>query len=496
MIALPGLLIAQGKLAVARQVLEGFLRCLDGGLVPNRFPDQAGPAEYNTVDATLWMFQAVRADLTAGGDRTFLKNIFYPAARGIIAAHVRGTHHGIHVDAEDGLLVAGGPGANLTWMDARVDGRPVTPRHGKPVEVNALWYNALRLMERWATDVGGPLEAAEYRGLADRVELSFSELFWNPARNCLYDVDSPRRPRWPGAPQSTVGAQSSVSPPRRDAPPFRPPHGGVGFCSRRWDSGRWHREKRATNRATAEVPQSATPPTTKVWSGPGCWDPSSMPTSSFTAAVRRRGPTVGHCCAASRRTSWKRRAWARSRNASRQRRRFARSVPRLRRGASLSCFVYGIRCSSSPSTRRRRPQSRGRASSPRWEWQASDDSNEVDHGAFRGICNRSSLARSVYGFSLRLRCAPGASELTRASDSARPHTASRPDGIGHGHTRPFSSSIHPGAPGPGRISIRRSPPSSMHSVESRAATLLRTSEPNSLGALQVSSSQRPCSVSG
>jgi len=194
MIALPGLLIARGKLDVARQVLEGFLRLLDGGVVPNRFPDQAGPAEYNTVDATLWMFQAVRAYLAAGGDRAFLKEAFYPAARGIIEAHLRGTHHGIHVDAADGLLVAGGPGTNLTWMDARVNGQPVTPRHGKPVEVNALWYNALRLMEDWAGEFRNAVEAARYVELAQQVARSFDASFWNPNTGCLYDVLLPEGP--------------------------------------------------------------------------------------------------------------------------------------------------------------------------------------------------------------------------------------------------------------------------------------------------------------
>jgi predicted glycogen debranching enzyme len=194
MIALPGLLLVTGRLAEGRRVLEGFLRYLDGGLVPNRFPDREGPAEYNTVDATLWMFQAVRAYLGASGDPGFLGDVFYPAARGILEAHFRGTHHGIHVDPADGLLVAGGPGTNLTWMDARVDGQPVTPRHGKPVEVNALWYNALRLMEGWASALGDAPQASRYGGLAHRAAVSFDRLFWNPAKECLYDVILPEGP--------------------------------------------------------------------------------------------------------------------------------------------------------------------------------------------------------------------------------------------------------------------------------------------------------------
>ena len=194
MISIPGLLLVPGKLGVARRVLEGFLAHLDGGLVPNRFPDQSGPAEYNTVDATLWMFQAVHAFLAAGGETDFLKDVFYPAAQGVVDAHLRGTHHGIRVDSSDGLLVAGGPGSNLTWMDARVNGQPVTPRHGKPVEVNALFYNALRLMERWAGELGDAPGAARYGALAAKTEASFASAFWNPARDCLYDVLLPEGP--------------------------------------------------------------------------------------------------------------------------------------------------------------------------------------------------------------------------------------------------------------------------------------------------------------
>ena len=194
MISLPGLLVARGQLALAREVLEGFLAHLDGGLVPNRFPDAAGPAEYNTVDATLFMFQAVHAWEQAGGSPAFVREVFYPAACAIVDAHLRGTHHGIHVDPLDGLLVAGGPGTNLTWMDARVDGVPVTPRHGKPVEVNALWYNALRLSERWARQVGDGPRARSFGREADLVAGAFDRAFWNDARRCCHDVILPEGP--------------------------------------------------------------------------------------------------------------------------------------------------------------------------------------------------------------------------------------------------------------------------------------------------------------
>jgi predicted glycogen debranching enzyme len=194
MISLPGLLIGRGRLDLAREVLEGFLAHLDGGLVPNRFPDAAGPAEYNTVDATLFMFQAVNAWEQAGGSPEFVRDVFYPAACVIVDAHLRGTQHGIHVDPHDGLLVAGGPGSNLTWMDARVDGVPVTPRHGKPVEVNALWYNALRLSERWARRLGDGPRAQSFAAEADRVAAAFDRAFWNDARQCCFDVVLPEGP--------------------------------------------------------------------------------------------------------------------------------------------------------------------------------------------------------------------------------------------------------------------------------------------------------------
>src|SRR5258707_6096200 len=135
MIALPGLLLSSGLLDEARQVLRGFLQYVNQGLIPNRFPDRGEQPEYNTVDATLWMFQAVHAYLQAGGDRAFLRDEFYPAARAILRWHGRGTHHGIAGDERDGLLRAGGEGTQLTWMDAKGDGRVITPRHGKPGQV-------------------------------------------------------------------------------------------------------------------------------------------------------------------------------------------------------------------------------------------------------------------------------------------------------------------------------------------------------------------------
>jgi predicted glycogen debranching enzyme len=177
MISLPGLLIAPRRLDEARQIIEGFLKHRNQGVIPNRFPDSGETPEYNTVDATLWMFQAVRAWLAAGGDREFLHDVFLPAAKDIVEWHRKGTWYGIHVDPEDHLL---GAGPQLTWMDAKVGDWVVTPRHGKPVEINALWHGALCLMAEWGDD--------SCRLEAENVRQSFREKFWNAERQCLYDV--------------------------------------------------------------------------------------------------------------------------------------------------------------------------------------------------------------------------------------------------------------------------------------------------------------------
>ncbi len=188
MISLDGLLIRRGLLSDAWRIIEGFLEHLDHGLIPNRFPDEGETPEYNTVDATLWMFQAVHAYLRAGGDAAAVRDSFYPRIREIVGFHEAGTFFGIHVDPADGLLIAGDPGTQLTWMDAKVDGVVVTPRHGKPVEINALWYNALRMAANWAKLFGDAASAIEYGEKADRVAKVFRSAFWNADRNCLYDV--------------------------------------------------------------------------------------------------------------------------------------------------------------------------------------------------------------------------------------------------------------------------------------------------------------------
>lgn len=194
MIALPGLLICRGQLLKAREILENYLSYLKQGLIPNRFPDGGGSPEYNTVDATLWMFLAANAYLKASGDGIFLSKILYPAVKQIIEWHWRGTFFGIRADPSDGLLVSGEPGVQLTWMDAKVGDYVVTPRHGKPVEINALWINALYLTAGWARDLGDSDFATECMVAADRGRSSFAEKFWSPQLGCLYDVIGPGGP--------------------------------------------------------------------------------------------------------------------------------------------------------------------------------------------------------------------------------------------------------------------------------------------------------------
>ncbi|MGD1993896.1 MAG: glycogen debranching enzyme N-terminal domain-containing protein, partial [Anaerolineae bacterium] len=149
MIALPGLTLVTGRADVAVRILRTFAHFVDRGMLPNRFPDRGEPPEYNTVDATLWFFEAIRATHAATGDDDLLRDLF-PILQEIVDWHVRGTRYRIGVDPADGLLRAGEPGVQLTWMDAKVDDWVVTPRIGKPVEINALWYNALRSMADFA----------------------------------------------------------------------------------------------------------------------------------------------------------------------------------------------------------------------------------------------------------------------------------------------------------------------------------------------------------
>ena len=188
MIALPGLTLATGRPEIARNVLRTFGRFVDRGMLPNVFPDVGETPEYNTVDATLWYFEAIRQYFAATKDEKFLREIF-PTLADIIDWHNRGTRYNIHVDPADGLLYAGEPGVQLTWMDAKVGDWVVTPRIGKPIEVNALWFNALVSMAHFAQVLDKP--GTLYDSLAVQVRRNFQR-FWNePLKYCFDVIDGP-----------------------------------------------------------------------------------------------------------------------------------------------------------------------------------------------------------------------------------------------------------------------------------------------------------------
>ncbi len=191
MIALPGIALSTGRPALARLILQTFARYLDQGMLPNNFPEDGKAPHYNTVDATLWYFEALRAYHRSTGDLSLIEELF-PQLQSVITWHCKGTRHGIQVDSADGLLGAGEAGVQLTWMDAKVGDWVVTPRQGKPVEVNALWYNALLVMAEFARLLGQP--DAFYQGLAAQTLQGFQR-FWNGDLGYCYDLlDGPDGP--------------------------------------------------------------------------------------------------------------------------------------------------------------------------------------------------------------------------------------------------------------------------------------------------------------
>lgn len=188
LIGLPGLLALGFPQTEAREILQMLAEQRSQGLLPNRFLDRGAEPEYNTADASLWFFIAADHLIGKTGDSAFLQSVLFPAAEDIIAWHFRGTRGPIRADPADHLLAAGTPNTQLTWMDARVAGQPVTPRDGKPVEINALWYNALKIAAKWATMLERNDRSEAYEAAARAALLSFRHSFWNEAVGCLYDV--------------------------------------------------------------------------------------------------------------------------------------------------------------------------------------------------------------------------------------------------------------------------------------------------------------------
>ena len=187
MIALPGLTLSTNRPEIAKGILLEFSKHISQGMLPNRFADAGGEAEYNTVDASLWYFEAIRVYAEKTGDYDFIEQNLYESLAEMIAWHMRGTRYNIHVDT-DGLLYAGEEGVQLTWMDAKIGDKVVTPRTGKPVEIQALWYNALMIMADLAERFGDGADQKLYLSMAEMCKQSFNGVFWNVDEDCLYDV--------------------------------------------------------------------------------------------------------------------------------------------------------------------------------------------------------------------------------------------------------------------------------------------------------------------
>ena len=186
MISLEGLLLCTGRHTEAACILRLFGRHVRDGLIPNLFPEGKQEGLYHAADATLWFFHALGRYLAYTGDWALIAS-FMPTLADIVQRHLAGTRFGIRVDA-DGLLAQGQDGYQLTWMDAKVQDWVVTPRRGKTVEINALWYNALRLMEAWSSKAQGGGTPAEYAALAEKNRTSFNARFWSETAGCLYDL--------------------------------------------------------------------------------------------------------------------------------------------------------------------------------------------------------------------------------------------------------------------------------------------------------------------
>ncbi|MEX0999022.1 MAG: amylo-alpha-1,6-glucosidase [Thermodesulfobacteriota bacterium] len=213
MISLPGLTLSTGRPEIARSILETFAKFVDKGMLPNRFPDGGEEPEYNNVDGTLWYFQAINAYYDATGDNDLLEFIF-PILEEIIDWHYRGTRYNIGVDTSDGLLYAGEEGVQLTWMDAKINDWVVTPRTGKAIEVNALWYSALRSMVKFAKLL--KKKHKNYELGAKRALKGFAR-FWDPEKGYCYDViDGPNGNDSSLRPNQIIAVSLPESPLSRD----------------------------------------------------------------------------------------------------------------------------------------------------------------------------------------------------------------------------------------------------------------------------------------
>ncbi|MCB9852862.1 MAG: glycogen debranching enzyme family protein [Phycisphaerales bacterium] len=186
-ISLPGLCLSTGRYGDARRIIRMFAKHVDRGMIPNRFPPYGEPPQYNTCDATLWYIHAMDAYVRHTKDWALISETLYPIVCSIVECHIDGTRHGIRVDS-DGLLAAGETGHALTWMDAKIGDRTITPRIGKPVEINALWYNAISIAADFAVHARDGIRAKAWCDLAQQCRTAFNERFWNAQSGCLFDI--------------------------------------------------------------------------------------------------------------------------------------------------------------------------------------------------------------------------------------------------------------------------------------------------------------------
>lgn len=208
MIALPGLCLSTGRYETAREILQGYAGYVSQGMIPNRFPDAGEEPDYNTVDATLWFIHACDRYVEATKDKAFQK-MMLPILEEIITAHQQGTRYGIGVDPQDGLLHAGQAGTQLTWMDAKIGDWVITPRVGKPVEICALWINALRVVANWKGARNGKVLTAE----AERASAAFVAKFVRPDGRGLYDyLPSDEAPNLAVRPNQIIAAALPYTP--------------------------------------------------------------------------------------------------------------------------------------------------------------------------------------------------------------------------------------------------------------------------------------------
>jgi predicted glycogen debranching enzyme len=360
LIAFTGVYLVPGRYDDARRLLAAFARYVDQGMVPNRFPDGGGGhADYNTVDAPLWLFHAARRYAQYTGDLDFLRDTMAPALEDIVAHYTRGTRYDIRVGA-DGLVYAGNPGTQLTWMDAKVGDQVFTPRHGAPVEINALWHAGRRTLA-WLYDrVGDTARARAHRAAADAHAAAFRAAFWNAPVAYLFDVVRP----WAGATPRCAPTPSTPRPcPATCSPPRPAPRcwGGRGASWwSRWRCGRCRRTTRRTAGATGATRTAATARTTRARPGPSSSGPtrapSCAPRGGCTPATPRPSQTPAPRCTSASPPSiapCTTTAWGTSRRSSKATRRTTPSAASPRPGATPRCSASCTKTSTAaaPPTR-------------------------------------------------------------------------------------------------------------------------------------------------